>query len=212
MTPRLVLAMNLEALSELANVNDEGAARCFLRKHPGFVKLPAGLREEIAAVGRPEEMMTVVLAGYLQRIWKREQHTDKLLTAMLIDPDPLKASDKWMSAQIRQIQAEPPDVFSAFSFAAIQSVLTADMKRGSFTYKPYTDFHAGLYELLTQSHRVKTCLNADCPAPYFVATRAQQMYCGPKCAESARRAAKLRYWNEVGAQRREKTKRKARKK
>jgi hypothetical protein len=40
------------------------------------------------------------------------------------------------------------------------------------------------------------CANPECPAPYFFATKKNQKYCSPECAEPARRASKLRWWND----------------
>ena len=39
------------------------------------------------------------------------------------------------------------------------------------------------------------CANPECPAPYFFATKKSQQYCSPECAEPARRASKLKWWN-----------------
>jgi hypothetical protein len=40
------------------------------------------------------------------------------------------------------------------------------------------------------------CANPECPAPYFFATKKSQKYCSPECAQPARRASKLRWWND----------------
>jgi hypothetical protein len=43
--------------------------------------------------------------------------------------------------------------------------------------------------------RMRVCRNRDCPAPYFVAGRKDQLYCSGACAAPATRAAKLRSWH-----------------
>jgi hypothetical protein len=43
--------------------------------------------------------------------------------------------------------------------------------------------------------RMQVCLNGDCPAPYFVASRRDQRYCSHECAAPAMRAAKRRSWH-----------------
>jgi hypothetical protein len=40
------------------------------------------------------------------------------------------------------------------------------------------------------------CGNPECQIPYFFATKKSQKYCSYECAEPARRASKLRWWNE----------------
>lgn len=40
------------------------------------------------------------------------------------------------------------------------------------------------------------CANSECPTPYFFATKKSQKFCSPECAEPARRASKLRWWND----------------
>lgn len=44
--------------------------------------------------------------------------------------------------------------------------------------------------------KMRYCQNPDCPAPYFIASRKDQLYCGDDCAAPAKRAAKLKWWNE----------------
>jgi hypothetical protein len=43
--------------------------------------------------------------------------------------------------------------------------------------------------------KLRVCRNRDCPAPYFVAGRRDQLYCTAECAAPAKRAAKLRSWH-----------------
>jgi hypothetical protein len=42
----------------------------------------------------------------------------------------------------------------------------------------------------------KHCGNATCPAPYFIATKKQQKFCLPVCAEPAQRESKRQWWRE----------------
>ena len=40
------------------------------------------------------------------------------------------------------------------------------------------------------------CRNQACPAPYFLASRRDQIYCSNACAWPAKKAAKLKWWHE----------------
>ncbi len=42
----------------------------------------------------------------------------------------------------------------------------------------------------------KLCVNRFCGTPYFLAARASQLYCTDECAAPAKKAAKLKWWNE----------------
>lgn len=56
-----------------------------------------------------------------------------------------------------------------------------------------------LWMLLSFEKRehVRTCQNPDCPAPYFIAGRKDQMFCGEDCAH---RIAVRRWWSKHGNQ------------
>jgi len=60
----------------------------------------------------------------------------------------------------------------------------------------------GLRLLLLQAiglaDRMAVCGNAECAAPYFIATRETQKYCGEDCAAPAQRAYKRNWWKQHG--------------
>jgi hypothetical protein len=58
-----------------------------------------------------------------------------------------------------------------------------------------TPLEAAFHYLGQQMEHALHCANPECPAPYFFATKKNQQYCSPECAEPARRASKLRWWN-----------------
>jgi hypothetical protein len=55
------------------------------------------------------------------------------------------------------------------------------------------------------AHLLRYCANPTCKEPYFVARRGSQIYCSSPCAKPAQKEAKLKWWNEHGAKRREKS-------
>jgi hypothetical protein len=60
---------------------------------------------------------------------------------------------------------------------------------------------------LKHTHLLRYCANADCREPYFVGSRASQVFCSEPCAAPAQREAKRRWWDAHGEARR-KTRRK----
>ena len=59
-----------------------------------------------------------------------------------------------------------------------------------------TPLEATFHYLGQHMEHARHCANPECAAPYFFATKKNQKYCSPECAEPARRASKLRWWNE----------------
>jgi hypothetical protein len=60
-------------------------------------------------------------------------------------------------------------------------------------------FEAAMYWLQLNHTLMLYCGNPLCPAPYFLREEKakKQKYCSPECANPARRAAKLRWWNKA---------------
>jgi hypothetical protein len=68
---------------------------------------------------------------------------------------------------------------------------------------PPTPFEAALWYFEESiGDRAKKCLNQDCPAPYFIATKRWQKYCSEACAGPANREAKRKWWREYGSSKR----------
>ena len=55
------------------------------------------------------------------------------------------------------------------------------------------------------AHLLRYCANPTCKEPYFVARRGSQIYCSSPCAKPAQKEAKMKWWNEHGVKRREKS-------
>jgi hypothetical protein len=78
---------------------------------------------------------------------------------------------------------------------------------------PPTPFEQAAVYLLNPAARTRVCNNADCPAPYFLADKRNQMYCSEDCALPAQRQFKRLWWQQNGKkwrknrERREKTER-----
>lgn len=68
---------------------------------------------------------------------------------------------------------------------------------------PLTAIEAAAFYLNRNFDFAQHCLNPDCAAPYFFGRRRGQKYCSGKCAGTAKRAAKLRWWtkNRAGKKR-----------
>jgi hypothetical protein len=59
-----------------------------------------------------------------------------------------------------------------------------------------------LLEFMRWAELTRYCGNPDCPAPYFIATRRSQKYCGLECSKPAQREAKRKWWAENGRRKR----------
>lgn len=57
-------------------------------------------------------------------------------------------------------------------------------------------FEAAVYWLQVNQKLMVYCEGPVCPAPYFFRLQKGQKYCSPECADPARKAAKLRWWND----------------
>jgi|SRR5271166_422052 len=61
-----------------------------------------------------------------------------------------------------------------------------------------TPFEQAMVHFQRISSRAKHCANADCPAPYFIASKRSYKYCSEACSVPAQRAFKLEWWAEHG--------------
>ncbi len=57
-------------------------------------------------------------------------------------------------------------------------------------------FEAAVYWLQNNQRLMVYCEGPECAAPYFLRAEKGQTYCSTECANIARRAAKLKWWNE----------------
>lgn len=107
------------------------------------------------------------------------------------------------------LQGRKDDVIEQF----MESIPARELKKrlqpdwtrlGRFKYVAATPFQKALYLLWARSSLAKVCKNPDCAAPFFIARRIPQQYCGDDCATPFRLEAKLKWWNKAGRERREK--------
>ncbi len=49
---------------------------------------------------------------------------------------------------------------------------------------------------LRHAEHLGICRNPECANRYFIASRNDQRYCSPECAQPAKKAAKLKWWHE----------------
>ncbi len=83
--------------------------------------------------------------------------------------------------------------------------LKVDWARGSLVPEFETQFQRACYVLLKNSARARFCQNPDCCAPYFIAKRATQKYCGQDCLKPIQKKWKLEWWNRIGSKRRKRS-------
>ncbi len=78
-------------------------------------------------------------------------------------------------------------------------VLYPRWSTGEIAYDPGNDFQRALYLLLRESWRAKIC--ARC-STYFVAGKPAQLYCSTACSGGVKKERTLKWWRNVGANRR----------
>jgi hypothetical protein len=61
---------------------------------------------------------------------------------------------------------------------------------------PITPIEAAAFYFQQNARRARRCLNEGCPAPYFLAKKKGQKFCGEECAKPTQREAKRKWWNE----------------
>jgi hypothetical protein len=185
----------LNALRELANLRDEPASfERFANRWPalthildedpldtirikyvGFsygeppTKMPRSLPKRFLLMWQAREALREIWRGNSQKL------TEVLLPSLddiFADPDP---EGLW-----------PPQ-------------LRVDWQRGEFVFVPRSEFQGAVYELFRRSPRVNMCENPDCPAPYYIPSKAVQRYCSDGCAQVFQREWKRRWWKEQGS-------------
>lgn len=208
----------LEVLTELANVRDETRAARFLQRFPDFLEikdsgwllaLPGLPHTETASespVNKSAEYHVILLGRTVQDIW-RGQGAAPLLMFLVVDDltDALQVAIASRTNVADETTKRIMEHLGRVPAKLLQDRLRPDWTRlGRFAYHAATPFQKALYLLWAKSSLVKTCKNPDCPAPFFISRRVQQMYCGDECATPYRLEAKMKWWNSVGKQKREK--------
>lgn len=61
---------------------------------------------------------------------------------------------------------------------------------------PFTPLQQALRYLQMEGQSARRCANAECVAPYFLAKRRNQKFCGDDCAMPSRLEAKRRWWDQ----------------
>jgi hypothetical protein len=215
----------LRALTELANARDDTGASRFLRLYPDFLaaeKADGSRRQEIAAKLPHSDVIKQVskvlfrtpahgvrhLGELLSEIWWGTVVGASMLFAFLIIDD---LDEAVRIALLVRVTGENGNtsLLEHYSFLSLgiflEHLRPTWVRRGQFKYEPTTPFQKALYLFWGKSPLAKVCKNPDCPAPFFIARRVQQAYCGDECATPARLEAKRKWWNAKGKQLRERS-------
>lgn len=181
------LANQLGLLKEFANLRDEDVEK-FRVKHPNFV-LSANLTEE----GWLEGVVHRLGGGGPRLIGGRA-----LMVAETVrKSQPIPALRK--RDVLRMIWRRDELANDYLKVLLAGSRVVFDWNRGEIVYKPEDDFEQALYALFRNSSRARVCGNPDCPAPYFVAGRKSERYCGEDCARVFQQEWKRNWWKQKGA-------------
>jgi hypothetical protein len=188
--PAGALAAYLEILRQFANLRDE-QVEGFRAKHPDFF-IPANVTEKGWVNGF---LMRLGGAG-LSIIEGNALYHAKLLSETFPN----------VGLRMREIvcliwRGEP------FANVYLKALLYGtrvefNWRLREIVYVPQNEFERALYTLFRNSGLAKVCGNPECPAPYFIAQRKSQCYCGEDCALVYQRAWKRNWWKQKGSLRR----------
>jgi hypothetical protein len=189
---RGTLAAQLRALSEFANLRDEDVEK-LRTKYPNFLVSKA-LTEDGWIEGVVHR-----LGGSGSRLISRRA----LMIAETIrklQPTPaLRTRD-----MLRLIWKGDSDANDYLKVLLSGSRTQFNWKRGELVYEPQNELEQAIYALFRNSRLARVCESTDCPAPFFIAKRKSQRYCGPECASVYQKQWKRRWWKDKGASRRKK--------
>lgn len=220
----------LDALRELANIRDDTGASRFLQRFPDFLVIEdtgwlARLMQEkgraasqrsvefFEAFRRTEKRLLPTseshvryLGAMVQAIWRGTPEGARLLLILMMVNEPTEAIK--VAVALRDMRKDDENIvlkiFSMYPVGDLVKHLQPDWTRqGRFWYEAATPLQKALYALWSKSALAKVCKNPDCPAPFFIARRVQQQYCGDECATPFRLEAKMKWWDKVGKRRRE---------
>ncbi len=121
----------------------------------------------------------------LRRVWDAPDHRHR-------DWFLFKARDHWREVLLRRFMIEGSQLAQTLD----RQEFMTKVKAGMFGPPEVTPIEAALYHLQRIGDLARHCLNSDCPAPYFIATKRWQRYCSPECAVPAQREAKRKWWAE----------------
>lgn len=216
----------LKALADFANMGDgPDDLQHFQKVHPDF--MPSGFiyqAEQFEKMGYREFPIHVV-KRILRRVWRGEDHRGRALAWLLgfyqsvgglpspIDAKPMIFGPGWMEeilfgetpAERVTRDLEPDDPTARRFGELMREMNTPPVKlnwaKGTLDYVPRMTgrFQDALWRLFQASWRAKVC--PQCGS-YFVADRTAQRYCSTDCRDIVNRENQLRYWRELGKQRR----------
>lgn len=175
-------------LLELANLKDEPASvDRFLTGFADFFP-SAGFQRE-------KEIEYLAQAGQLKG-WRENATREKLGRARWFILSELQGLLRlaWIESDARVIEWKIFELRQHFWLRT-----TRDFERHfnrEDEVPPLTCFEQAMFYFLRNGDLAKVCKNESCPAPYYFAIRRSQKFCTDVCAGPAKRAAKLRWWNE----------------
>lgn len=222
----------LSAITELANVRDDAGVSRFLQRFPNFAPIddagwlvrlmqnrgqhPSSTSERFfetlkAVTDRllpTPESHVKYLSAIVQEIWRGTSEGLRGLLVLLLVNSLSEAIQILIALRVSLKDPSDSPLNEIFSFVPVKSLtahLQPDWTRvGRFRYDASGPLQKALYAIWGKSSLAKVCRNPDCPAPFFIARRVQQQYCGDECAAPFRLEAKMNWWDNVGKHRREK--------
>lgn len=179
-------------LRDLANADMD-------RRHRDALRLQKKYPEMAKPVWKSPEEWAGDLAWlqlYLQCAWDApdERHRTWYLFSMR-----KQYSHSATEVALRTVSAPPEGTFSfPAGFVLPNGKPMLNGVHAGFIEPPQiTPFEAAAFYFQSRiGDRAKHCASVDCPAPYFIAEKRWQKFCTEKCAGSANRESKRKWWHE----------------
>jgi hypothetical protein len=209
----------LRALTELANSSGELGAGRYLRRFPdflpndGFIHPVADTEAKRHAIDAASKVIANTpenrvrhLSNLLPEIWLGTPKGTMILFAFLVIDN---LTDAIRVAELLRMETDRgyKTLTGHYSHLPLVDILEhlqpAWSRQGQFKYRGATPLQSALHALWAKSSLAKVCKNPDCPAPFFIAKKTRQQFCGDECAKPSRLEAKMKWWNEHGKRGRE---------
>lgn len=192
------LAGQADLLIRFANLRDEDAEK-FRGEHPEFLLHPHLLE-----------------SGWEFGVTRRLGLSERVIAHAKAIADAQPNPALWKRDVLRRIWRSDEDANDYVKLLLYSSEMSPhrvefNWKRGEIVYQPQDNFERAVYALFRNSGLAKVCENADCPAPYFIARRRTQRYCGEDCALVFQKQWKKNWWGKTGSKLRKRQRAKKRK-
>ena len=185
-----------------ADEDSKTLARVSTKKTEAFLTEFANVRFGVAAglrlVKRYREFFPTsfpqesAIGNEVRKLEGWEGHPEMLAKVARWAAYPMMAS---LAQQLRKAWDEPDQRLKEWYSFELRQDFHLQTNPGKQAEPPaLTPFEQAMVHFQRISSRAKHCANADCPAPYFIASKRSYKYCSEACSKPAQQAFKREWW------------------